>query len=99
MRCDTTCRSARGRVVAGKIDSKEKDMQAKRNIAFVSGRRVCLAMTAIFLVLTASPVFACVAGTGTSVSCTDVAFDECLPGGARFDGTVTFSCGGSATIL
>ena len=45
-----------------------------------------------------SSAFACVVGTGTSASCTEVALDACLPGGASFNGTVTFACGGAATI-
>ena len=45
-----------------------------------------------------SPGFACVVGTGTSASCTEAALDACLPGGGSFDGTVTFDCGGAATI-
>src|SRR5262249_15464972 len=45
-----------------------------------------------------SSVFACVVGTGTSASCTEAALDACLPGGGSFDGTVTFNCGGAATI-
>ena len=40
----------------------------------------------------------CVVGTGTSASCTESALDACLPGGAGFNGTVTFNCGGAATI-
>src|SRR5947207_1532400 len=45
-----------------------------------------------------SSAFACVVGTGTSASCTEVALDACLPGGGSFNGTVTFACGGAATI-
>jgi len=45
-----------------------------------------------------SSAFACVVGTGTSASCTEAALDACLPGGGSFDGTVTFACGGAATI-
>jgi len=41
---------------------------------------------------------ACVVGTGTGASCTESALDACLPGGGSFDGTVTFNCGGAATI-
>jgi cysteine-rich repeat protein len=37
-------------------------------------------------------------GTGTGASCTESALDACLPGGGSFDGTVTFNCGGAATI-
>ena len=42
---------------------------------------------------------ACVVGTGTGASCTESALNACLPGGANFDGTVTFNCGGAATII
>src|SRR5256712_12516854 len=45
-----------------------------------------------------SPALACVVGTGTSGSCTEAALNACLPGGGGFDGTVTFACGGAATI-
>src|SRR5947208_9499122 len=45
-----------------------------------------------------SSAFACVVGTGTSASCTEAALDACLPGGGSFNGTVTFACGGAATI-
>src|SRR5262249_61786223 len=45
-----------------------------------------------------SSAFACVVGTGTAASCMEAALDACLPGGGSFDGTVTFSCGGLATI-
>jgi len=31
-------------------------------------------------------------------TCTESALDACLPGGESFTGTVTFSCGGAATI-
>jgi len=37
-------------------------------------------------------------GTGTGASCTEAALTACLPGGGSFDGTVTFDCGGAATI-
>src|SRR6266516_5241123 len=53
----------------------------------------------VFGVLSAtSSAFACVVGTGTSASCTEAALDACLPGGGSFNGTVTFACGGAATI-
>src|SRR2546427_2975832 len=45
-----------------------------------------------------SRAFACVVGTGAGTSCTEAALDACLPGGGSFDGTVTFNCGGAATI-
>ena len=40
----------------------------------------------------------CVVGTGTSASCTELTLDACLPGGAGFNGAVTFNCGGAAMI-
>ena len=53
----------------------------------------------VFAVLAAtSSALACVVGTGTSASCTEAALDACLPGGGSFNGTVTFACGGAATI-
>ena len=45
-----------------------------------------------------SPGFACVVGTAPTASCTEAALDACLPSGGSFDGTVTFDCGGAATI-
>jgi hypothetical protein len=45
-----------------------------------------------------SPGFACVVGASTNASCTEAALDACLPGGGSFDGTVTFDCGGAATM-
>ena len=62
------------------------------------------AVVAVTVGLPLLPVFqpraalACVVGTGTSASCTEVALNACLPHGGGFDGTVTFNCGGSATI-
>ena len=47
----------------------------------------------------ATSTLACVVGTGTSASCTEAELDACLPGGGGFDGTVTFNCGGTATII
>ena len=41
---------------------------------------------------------ACVVGTGAGASCSEAALNACLPGGGSFDGTVTFNCGGAATI-
>ena len=41
---------------------------------------------------------ACVVGTGTGASCTELALNACLPGGGSFDGTVTFNCGNAARI-
>src|SRR5450830_1129301 len=45
-----------------------------------------------------SRALACVVGAGTGASCTESALNACLPGGGSFDGTVTFACGGAATI-
>ena len=45
-----------------------------------------------------SRVLGCVVGAGTGTSCTEAALDACLPGGARFDGPLTFNCDGLATI-
>ncbi len=45
-----------------------------------------------------SRALACVVGTGTGPSCTELALNACLPGGGSFDGMVTFNCGGAATI-
>jgi hypothetical protein len=45
-----------------------------------------------------SRALACVVGTGTGATCTQSALNACLPGGGSFDGTVTFNCGGAATI-
>src|SRR5262245_4142175 len=47
----------------------------------------------------ASSCLACVVGTGTGASCTEAPLDACLPGGASFDGAVTFDCGDTATIV
>ncbi|HEX7406918.1 MAG TPA: choice-of-anchor Q domain-containing protein [Candidatus Binatia bacterium] len=49
-------------------------------------------------IFTITPTPQCVVGTGTAASCTESALDACLPGGASFAGTVTFNCGGAATI-
>src|SRR6266446_9120672 len=69
------------------------------NTTTVRTRLVLVLAPLVLAVLGAtSSAFACVVGTGTSASCTEAALDACLPGGGGFDGTVTFSCGGSATI-
>lgn len=47
---------------------------------------------------TQTPAPRCFVGTGTGESCSELGLDACLPGGARFTGTVTFDCGGAATI-
>src|SRR2546422_5326060 len=57
-----------------------------------------LALLVLAVVGATSSALACVVGTGTSASCTEAALNACLPGGGSFDGTVTFNCGGAATI-
>jgi hypothetical protein len=57
-----------------------------------------LAIVALGIVGAVTTAAACVVGTGSSASCTDAALNACLPGGAKFDGLVTFNCGGPATI-
>ncbi len=54
---------------------------------------------ALLLVSLGAPLraLACVVGTGTG-TCDETALNGCLPGGGSFDGTVTFNCGGAATI-
>ena len=64
---------------------------ARTRSAFI----VALLAFAMLAVTSSAP--ACV-GTRTSASCTEVALNACLPGGGKFDGTVTFNCGGTATI-
>src|SRR5947207_14131053 len=60
---------------------------------------VVLALLVFALLAATSSALACVVGTGTSASCTETALNACLPGGGSFDGTVTFDCGGAATII
>src|SRR5437867_2899690 len=57
-----------------------------------------LALLVLGVLGATSSALACVVGTGTSASCTEAALTACLPGGGSFDGTVTFACGGAATI-
>src|SRR5207247_4997817 len=57
-----------------------------------------LALLVFAMFAATTPALACVVGTGTSASCTEAALNACLPGGGSFDGTVTFNCGGTATI-
>src|SRR3989442_6689786 len=65
----------------------------------VRTRLVLILALLVFAMFAATPsALACVVGTGTSASCTEAALDACLPGGGSFDGTVTFACGGAATI-
>src|SRR5213593_33632 len=69
------------------------------NTRTVRTRLVLVPALLVFAMFAAtSSALACVVGTGTSASCTEAALDACLPGGASFDGTVTFACGGAATI-
>src|SRR5690242_2233114 len=58
------------------------------------------AVTLLVFALLAAPssALACVVGTGANASCSEAALNACLPGGQSFDGTVTFDCGGNATI-
>jgi predicted outer membrane repeat protein len=58
-----------------------------------------LATVALAIVGAAACAAACVVGTGAGASCTELALNACLPGGVSFDGTVTFNCGGPATIV
>src|SRR5207244_10828267 len=66
--------------------------------ATVRTRFVLVLAPLVFAMLTASSALACVVGTGTSARCTEAALNAWLPGGGSFDGTVTFACGGAATI-
>src|SRR2546425_2461817 len=61
-------------------------------------RALLATLSAVLTLAATSSAFACVVGTGTSASCTEAALNACLPGGASFDGTVTFNCGGAATL-
>ncbi len=69
------------------------------NTTTVRTRFVLALASLVFATFAAtSSALACIVGTGTSASCTESALDACLPGGGSFDGTVTFNCGGTATI-
>src|SRR5438876_14175 len=69
------------------------------NTTTVCTRLVLVLALLVFSMFAATPsALACVVGTGTSASCTEAALNACLPGGGSFDGTVTFACGGAATI-
>jgi hypothetical protein len=62
-------------------------------------RRISGLAFAVALLLLPAAARACLVGTGTTPSCcTEAALDACLPAGGGFDGSVTFSCGGSASI-
>ena len=61
-------------------------------------RRISGLAFAVALLLLPAAARACLVGTGTAPSCTEAALDTCLPAGGGFDGSVTFSCGGSASI-
>src|SRR5262249_49576875 len=52
---------------------------------------------ALLPVLSSSP-FAFVVRPRTRAGCPEAALNACLPGAGGFDGTVTFACGGAATI-
>ncbi len=58
-----------------------------------------LATLALAVCVNASSTLACVVGTGTAGSCSEAAFDACLPGGGSFDGTVTFNCGSAPKTI
>src|SRR5437762_13510753 len=65
------------------------------NSTTVRTRFVLVLALLVFAMFAATPsALACVVGTGTSASCTEAALDACLAGG----GSVTFNCGGAATI-
>src|SRR5207244_637540 len=68
------------------------------NTAIVGTRRLSVLALLVFAPFVTSSAFACVVGTGTSARCAEAALDACLPGGSSFNGTVTFNCGGAATI-
>ena len=61
-------------------------------------RFVALSALLVATLAIAPSAIACVVGTGTSGTCTEPGLNNCLPGGASFDGTVSFNCGGAATI-
>ena len=60
-------------------------------------RRISGLAFAVALLLLPAAARACLVGTGTAPSCTEAALDSCASR-RRFDGSVTFSCGGSASI-
>src|SRR5207245_2582019 len=75
--------------------------QGRHAMNTTTGRRRLMLVLAplVFAMFAAtSSALACVVGTGTSGSCTgamgEAALDACLAGG----GSVTFNCGGAATI-
>jgi Right handed beta helix region/Chlamydia polymorphic membrane protein (Chlamydia_PMP) repeat len=67
----------------------------RKSVLRCSGVGLALLLPCLTL---ASRTLACVVGTGTGASCTEAALNACLPGGGSFGGTVTFNCGGAATI-
>ena len=67
----------------------------RKNALRCSGLGLALLLQCLSL---PSRALACVVGAGTGASCTESALNACLPGGGSFDGTVTFNCGGAATI-
>lgn len=65
----------------------------------ITGKRRMAALVAIGVaVLCASPAAACIVGNGMVGSCTEAAFNLCLPSGANWDGLVEFNCGAPTTI-
>src|SRR5207249_10149577 len=101
-RCHGTSGRASMRRLAGPQHRTQVLGQQRRhamNTRTVRTRFVLVLALLVFATFAAtSSAFACVVGTGTSASCTEAALNACLPGGGSFDGTVTFACGGAATI-
>src|SRR5207247_1624251 len=104
-------RTQRPHGAGGRASTRRPAAPQRRTVVLGQHRRYAMSTTTVrtqlVLVLAllvfatfaaTSSAFACVVGTGTSASCTEAALDACLPGGGSFDGTVTFACGGAATI-
>src|SRR5437773_9863519 len=104
-------RTQRPHGAGGRASTRRPAAPQRRTVVLGQHRRYAMSTTTVrtqlVLVLallvfavfgTTSSAFACVVGTGTSASCTEAALNACLPGGGSFDGTVTFACGGAATI-
>ena len=65
----------------------------------ITGKRRAARLMAIGIaMLSASPAAACIVGNGMVGSCTEAAFNLCLPAGANWDGLVEFNCGAPTTI-
>src|SRR5438034_11755864 len=85
--------------VATALVRTRRSHRASGRATTVRTRFVLVLAPLVFAVVGATPsALACVVGTGTSASCSEAALNACLPGGGSFDGTVTFACGGAATI-